>query len=187
MYCVVDVTKPRNRYEFGFMLRERGYRKAIEIGTDLGSFANALLSQWDGELISCDDYRPYEWNKWPRESDMMIASMRLARHDGRGRIAQTSSVELAKNLPMWFAEQLDFVYIDGDHQFTSVCEDLRTWWPFISMNGMIAGHDFDEDRHPEVHRAVHAFANNHDVTIHRVVGDGHCYSWYIERAESFSP
>jgi hypothetical protein len=37
---------------------------------------------------------------------------------------------------------LDFVYIDGDHQYESCKNDIKIWLPKIKSNGIIAGHDY---------------------------------------------
>lgn len=37
---------------------------------------------------------------------------------------------------------LDFVYIDSNHQYENVLEDIKTWLPKIKPNGMIGGHDY---------------------------------------------
>lgn len=39
-------------------------------------------------------------------------------------------------------ESLNFVYIDGDHAYESVREDIEAWYPKISPNGIIAGDDY---------------------------------------------
>lgn len=37
---------------------------------------------------------------------------------------------------------LDFVFIDGDHSYESVCFDIEAWTPKIKQGGIIAGHDY---------------------------------------------
>lgn len=37
---------------------------------------------------------------------------------------------------------LDMVYIDGDHSYESVKEDILVWMPKVKQGGYIAGHDF---------------------------------------------
>ena len=54
-----------------------------------------------------------------------------------------------------FAEgSLDFVFIDAEHTFESVLDDLSAWWPKVRPGGLLAGHDYDW---PEVARAVDRF------------------------------
>ena len=71
---------------------------------------------------------------------------------------------------------LDFVFIDADHEATSVIRDLRAWWPKVKPGGTLAGHDFHE-KGPE--QAANDFANSVGVPIRKVchsfvmqVGDG---------------
>jgi len=37
---------------------------------------------------------------------------------------------------------LDFVYVDGCHQYESVLQDMSIWWPKIRPGGILAGHDY---------------------------------------------
>jgi predicted O-methyltransferase YrrM len=42
-----------------------------------------------------------------------------------------------------FSDQsLDFVYIDANHRFYHVAQDIRAWWPKVRMGGLLAGHDY---------------------------------------------
>ena len=38
----------------------------------------------------------------------------------------------------------DFIYIDGDHSFSAVYEDIKNFYPFLKKGGIIAGHDIDQ-------------------------------------------
>jgi len=42
-------------------------------------------------------------------------------------------------------ESLDFVYIDGNHQYDSVVQDIKLWLPKIKKDGYIGGHDYCYD------------------------------------------
>jgi hypothetical protein len=39
----------------------------------------------------------------------------------------------------------DGIYIDGAHDYLSVSTDIRSWLPFLSLEGIIAGHDYNFD------------------------------------------
>jgi len=51
----------------------------------------------------------------------------------------TTSVRAAN---LFQAGGVDFCFIDADHSYESVMEDLRTWWPKIRPGGVLAGHDY---------------------------------------------
>lgn len=50
------------------------------------------------------------------------------------------------------ADHLDFIYIDGDHDYAAVSWDLD-WWGRLRSGGWMAGHDYDIG-HPGVRRAL---------------------------------
>ena len=56
-------------------------------------------------------------------------------------------------------ESLDFVFIDAEHDYFSVLNDIIIWYPKIKKNGIIAGHDFHEN-FPGVEQAVKNFFIN---------------------------
>ena len=55
-------------------------------------------------------------------------------------------------------ESLDMVYIDAKHDHKSVKEDINIWYGKLCEGGILAGHDYDPGRYPEVKRAVDEFA-----------------------------
>lgn len=68
---------------------------------------------------------------------------------------------------------VDFVFVDGNHRFEFVLEDLRNYWPKVSPGGYLCGHDyftrlresggsFDE---PMVYEAVSAFADELGIDV----------------------
>lgn len=69
--------------------------------------------------------------------------------EGAGRVAasaggdvffhRTTSVGAANAFE---DESLDVVYIDADHKWWSVVQDLAAWWPKLRRGGVMLGHDF---------------------------------------------
>jgi predicted O-methyltransferase YrrM len=39
-------------------------------------------------------------------------------------------------------ESLDFVYIDANHRYFEVAQDIRAWWPKVKPTGILCGHDY---------------------------------------------
>jgi hypothetical protein len=72
---------------------------------------------------------------------------------------------------------LDFVYIDGDHKYSAVQEDIAKWLPKIKKDGVIGGHDFDYE---DVAGAVLANLGS----PHRIFQDT---SWVIPCAKITKP
>lgn len=65
------------------------------------------------------------------------------------KIIRADSMDAVKT---YADESLDFVFIDGSHDYDSVCKDIDAWLPKVKPYGILAGHDY---RHYEgVRRAV---------------------------------
>jgi hypothetical protein len=85
-----------------------------------------------------------------------------------------SSVEAAK---CFEDKSLDFVFIDACHDYEAVKADILAWLPKVKVGGILAGHDYHEDRmyHPGVHDAVVELIDDFEVSelcwIHKVKGD----------------
>lgn len=61
------------------------------------------------------------------------------------------SVDAAKSV---MDKSLDFVYIDGNHRYEAVLDDIRAWFPKVKRTGFIAGHDYGHKLAPGVKMAV---------------------------------
>lgn len=49
---------------------------------------------------------------------------------------------------------IDFCFIDADHNYEGVKRDILAWLPKIKKGGIIAGHDYGNERYPGVKQAV---------------------------------
>ena len=62
-----------------------------------------------------------------------------------------TSIEASK---LYVDESLFFVYIDGNHTYEFVKQDIIHWLPKVKSGGYIGGHDIDNPEWPGVRRAV---------------------------------
>ena len=64
-------------------------------------------------------------------------------------------------------EYFDFVYIDGDHRYAAVKEDLELYFKKLKVRGLLCGDDYGESGWWKggVERAVDEFASNNIVKI----------------------
>jgi cephalosporin hydroxylase len=67
--------------------------------------------------------------------------------------------------------ELDFVYIDADHSFDAVLNDILAWKKVIRPGGWIGGHDYNDEG---VRKAVHTVFD--DLQIEDVKTD----SWLVQ-------
>ena len=65
-------------------------------------------------------------------------------------------------------DSLDFVFIDADHKYTSVCEDIREWSKKVRRGGIVSGHDYYKTRGENlgVINAVNEYVAKHGYVLH---------------------
>lgn len=140
----------RTRSELPVILnRQRLLNKGVEIGVWKGEFSELLLSKWKGKrLYSVDPWKQFsdeeyidDMNISQKEFDDIYESVckRLSPYGSRASIIRKTSEEAAKD----FTDgELDFVYLDGLHNYEGVKEDIKYWYPKIKKGGMLCGHDY---------------------------------------------
>jgi len=55
---------------------------------------------------------------------------------------------------MFSDNSIDFVYIDGAHEYDALKADIIAWGPKVKTGGIIAGDDYGVGAHPDVRRVV---------------------------------
>ncbi len=174
-----------HRNDFGILANWRRLWRAVEVGVDRGEWANVFLSRWQGhEFWGVDNWQPYPEMNFDRGADYLMAVAHLQPHAGRAKLIRGASVEVAR---IFGPDSVDFLYIDGAHDYDSVTADIRAWWPALSEAGILAGHDWtDQAVHAGVRQAVTEFAREIDQTVYITTVEGyleeHCPSWYLYKS-----
>jgi hypothetical protein len=75
-------------------------------------------------------------------------------------------------------EYFDLIYIDGDHSYEGVKNDLELSYLKIKNNGYICGHDYSKKMFPSVVNAVDEFCRNKNLKIEFLTEDG-CPTYVI--------
>jgi predicted O-methyltransferase YrrM len=142
----ITINHFNRRKEFIQMLAKRGAKIGVEVGTDHGKYAQQLCEGIPGLFLSCvDPWTPYtEGNEVHDEVEIeqiyQEAIKRLEPYNGQ--IFRKTSMEAVK---AFLDNSLDFVFIDGNHSYEYVKEDIREWTKKVKPGGIIAGHDYKED------------------------------------------
>jgi hypothetical protein len=174
-----------HRDDFPILCNWRKLFRAVEVGLDRGDYAERFLRWWQGHRYwGVDNYLPLAGLVRARSADLAFAATRLERFGERARIVLGDSVDVAAIVE---PGSFDWVYIDAGHDYENVRADLNAWWPVVSENGILAGHDFTpQNEHAGVIPAVTEFAEAHNLTIYTtsVAGYGQevCPSWYIYKS-----
>jgi len=68
-------------------------------------------------------------------------------------------------------EELDFVYIDANHNYEYVKEDMENYYPLLKERGILAGHDIEPSTHPGVLFAFTDFVKEKNLLCHIITPD----------------
>jgi hypothetical protein len=80
---------------------------------------------------------------------------------GNKRLVKRTSLEASK---LFDNKQLDFVYIDGDHSYRSIKQDLGLWYSKVKKGGILSGHDYHQTMEGVV-LAVNEFCSDNKLTL----------------------
>lgn len=122
------------------------FKIGVEIGTDHGDFARNLIAGIPDLKLTCIDpwvaYTEGEDVKSQQDVDEIYeyAKRKLAPYDCR--IIRETSMEAIK---YFVPNSVDFVFIDGNHEYDYVLEDITAWEKIVKSGGIICGHDYKED------------------------------------------
>jgi len=124
----------------------------VEIGVKEGKFSERILRLWEGRVLySVDPWREFGQNEYidvsnvpQQQQDALYLQTirRLLTFDRRSVVWRLTSKEAAEILSN---DTLDFCYIDADHNYRGISEDLRLWHPKVKRGGVLAGHDYIPD------------------------------------------
>lgn len=169
----------RDRRDFAALCNFYELWQAWEIGVDRGEFAACFMRSWRGETLHLvDPYEPYPEMPWQRDTARQIAAARMIEYADRVKFFHLRSPEVIASIPpRW---KINFVYIDGAHDYESVSRDVNAWWARLAPVGVLAGHDWC-DEHPGVRRAVMELAAATGQTIF-ITREGNTNpSWYMHK------
>lgn len=131
-----------SRDDLPAFFKEQGFKAGVEVGVYLGDYTK-VLAQSGLQIYGVDPWRLTRDYGNPRgqrrlDDQYKIASDKLAPYPNVTLLRKTS-MEAVEDFPN---ESLDFVYIDANHLFRHVADDIYEWARKIKQGGVICGHDY---------------------------------------------
>lgn len=145
-----------------------------EIGVYKGEHAESLLRYLDiKRLYLIDPFEEYKENgivggNFNGKEYKSVEEVKLIAHNN---IKSNKVIWIEKKSQDCIDEipKLDFIYIDGSHDYESVKRDIENYYPKIKEGGVMGGHDIcncDCKELEEVSKAVIEFAVNNNLILH---------------------
>jgi hypothetical protein len=130
-----------------------------EIGVYKGENSLQLLKNLNiKQLFLIDPYIAYK--EYDTENEFTIQSpLQKIEKNARNRLVKynekiTFVKEKSSDALKKISSNLDFVYIDGNHDYLFVKEDIENYYKKLRKGGILSGHDIDQ---PDITKAVIEF------------------------------
>lgn len=103
------------------------------------------IDTWLGSLEFRENEEYFGGNSWGR---MLLHGYPQVYYQFLSNIIHQGVVEMIEPVPSIsrdaapFVPQADLIYLDGNHYYEAVLEDLRTFWPKLRPGGIMFGDDY---------------------------------------------
>jgi cephalosporin hydroxylase len=153
------------------LLKNERLERILEIGTWTGGTAllwAKIVSKYDNGIVYCCDFSFNYGTHYSIEPgvnimreyrDQVYAHTIYAKHvkEIPGNSHDPAYIEQVKNI---VGPLVDFIFIDGDHEYEGVKADFYNFYPFVKPGGHIAFHDIlDTEYHRKYGCMVAQFWN----------------------------
>lgn len=122
------------------LINENNYSSYAEIGIWRGCTAKYLLRKCNLNKLICVDNYKCNNNMY---SIKMITEAKnksnVLRTNPRVVFYELSSKEASKQVE---DNSLDIIFIDADHSYDSIKEDIDLWYPKVRKGGILCGHSY---------------------------------------------
>jgi predicted O-methyltransferase YrrM len=165
--------------------RELGYTRIAEIGTEQGKFAEEIRrDNPDARIVCIDPYQAYD----RYEQHQTQAKLDRYYLEARARLSplqiELFRVDSLNGASFFEPGYFDAVFIDANHAYEFVRDDIAAWAPKVRRGGMVAGHDYKpegQERKPlpfGVIQAVTEYTAAHGIAPYFLTKRDKCPSWF---------
>lgn len=152
------------RDQLAGLFHELGFTRGAEIGVRNGEYSEVLcMNNPDAVIYGIDPYVPHRgYLDTTRQS-----SFDKYEAEAHQKLDGYPNYQFMKQFSMdavedFEDESLDFVYIDADHDFQNVANDVHEWLKKLKKGGILAGHDYVKHKGPSrihVYQAINGYTD----------------------------
>lgn len=161
------------RKDLYVLFSELGFYTGCEVGVRSGKNACQMFNKIPELTLHCVDlWRPFidVQSRRSHRVNYHLAKKNLKEYieDERAKIIRKSSIDAVKKFE---DGSLDFVYIDANHRFDFVMQDIIKWSKKVRVGGIVSGHDYYKSDKYGVKLAVDAYVKAHKINPWFVLDD----------------
>lgn len=153
-------------------LHSNAFGNCVEIGTYGGRSAYAIASSNQVSSLFCidswQDYNNVHRKPIQAQSEGFPSFTRLLSDHSElpirfviGSSLDPAVVNLIEN------DSIDFLFLDGNHEYEHLLQEISLWMPKVNAEGIICGDDY---HFRSVKRAVDSFAVDRDSKVELIAG-----------------
>lgn len=167
---------------FPNIINKFNLKKGCEIGVSTGGHSYKILETTNVEkLYSIDPYIPNStlnlWVNGDYYYDILYyrVKYRLGKFGTRSELIRAFSTEV---INLFKDNDLDFVFVDGSHEYKDVKNDLILYYEKIRPGGFMAGDDYNTG-FSGVPQAVNEFFNSKNIKIN--IDQEQSRIWWVQK------
>lgn len=164
------------------LFNELKFKTGAEIGVRKGMFSKWLALKVKGLKLYCvDPYTSYDgYSEYKDQKE--LNSIEEEAHKRLGNLNCEFINKFSMDAVKDFEDNsLDFVYIDANHAFEYVVNDINEWQKKVRPGGIVAGHDYS-DYLFEVKAAVDGWMRAKKINPWFITNDKHTSWFYVKDA-----
>lgn len=166
------------------LFAELGFKIGAEIGVEQGKFSEEMCRDNPGVKLHCID----PWQAYDRYIDHVSQSKLDRFYDEACKRLEPYGCNIIRKTSMdavldFDHEYLDWAYIDGNHDFEFVVNDIIQWSKRVRSGGIVAGHDYrheGKEKRPipfHVIQAINSYTDAYKIRPWFVLRGDSCPSW----------
>lgn len=159
---------PITRLDLARLFTELDFKVGAEIGVEQGEYTEALCrANPQAKIYGVDSWQSYSGyrehvsqDKLDRFYEETRERLKLYKYRPMRRFSMDAVQDFDDN-------SLDFVYIDANHDFQHVVNDLAEWSKKVRTGGIISGHDYRKTKNNapfHVVQAVQGFTDAYRIS-----------------------
>lgn len=185
---MIDLNNISSREELVKIFKPSG--NAIEIGVQQGVFAKHIIE-------NCSNLKLYLLDCWNQQSNSVYQDKCNLDNNIQAQFLintisnisnSFNNIRIIKGYSDEFVDSFkdnffDFIYIDANHAYESVRNDLIKWFPKVKKGGLFSGHDYldatNENAIFGVKSAVNRFALENNLKVYSTQEPHDYKTWFI--------
>lgn len=172
----ISFGKNSDRHMIAKVMAKAGFKVGAEIGVEWARHARSICVLMPGVKLFCvDPYVPYLSGRPSQRRCDHIMECAIEKMQPFDTVfVRKPSLEASRDFK---DGSLDFVYIDGSHDFDNVIIDIVHWAPKVRKGGIVSGHDYFQFYQSGVIPAVNAYTQAHNIQEWYITSE-HMSSWF---------